>query len=80
MDHLKVYAAIHAEREYQYTKHGDHKHSVGDWLTILRVKLRDAEDAFMGGDRHPLCEILKIAASAVTCLEQNGVVERKDLP
>lgn len=72
--------AITRERAYQDHKYGSPIRrglSIGDYLTILRREMREAEDAFCQEDPDAaLCEILQVAATAVACLEYHGVVER----
>ncbi|MEW6048847.1 MAG: hypothetical protein AB1609_20615 [Bacillota bacterium] len=81
---LDVFRAIQSERRYQDAKWGsidEHPHSVGEWLLILGSELNEAMDAWVrhGGDRDALREILQVAAVAVACLEQHGVVEREEV-
>lgn len=77
----QIWLAIRRERAYQEAKYGPadaRRLSVGDYLTILRRELREADDAFceqIGVDA-ALLEVLQVAAVAVACLEAHGVVER----
>ena len=71
-------AAVLSERDYQDDKWGgDHMHDVGGYLTLLRIALRKAEDAY-GASKEDLSldYMRKIAALAIACMEQNGSVER----
>ena len=70
--------AIQRERQYQENKRPGRNHSVPAWLLILRKELAEAEEAWVGyaGDEAALLEILQVAAVAVACLEQHGIVER----
>lgn len=73
----EVAKLIQAEREYQDKKWGtleEHPHEVGAWLTILRLELQEAEEAWVSneGDRMALAEIVQVCAVAWACLEQHG--------
>lgn len=79
-----VYKLIDSERAYQedyLTKErtdGNPK-NLGEYLPLLRVILRNAEDNFYGlPGNHPdtLSEIRKLAATAVRCLEEHGAPPR----
>lgn len=66
------------ERNYQDQKHGtieNHPHEVGAYLTLLRVELREAEEAWAHhhDDLAALAEIVQIGAVALACLEQHGI-------
>lgn len=76
-----IYQAISRERTFQERKWGtnaEHPHDVGAWLTIMRVELVEAERDWCtaNGHKKALTEILQVAAVAVACMEQHGVVER----
>lgn len=83
----EVYHAINGERDYQNSlgsnRTDGHEKTVGDYLTMLSVYVRKAEEAWTStsGDELALHEIRKIAAIAVRCMEEHGalprVVERK---
>lgn len=78
----QVFRAIDNERIYQDLKWGtiqEHPHEVGAWLTVMRKLLNDADYAWCGqrGDVGALDEIRKVAAVAVACMEQHGVVLRQ---
>jgi len=52
--------------------HGTHKHTTPEWLLILeRTLLQAKEEWYKRGDRHAIPELLKLAATAVTALEQS---------
>ena len=85
----EVYIAIDGERDYQDDLAGVKKwdeedrvpaKSVGDFLLLLNVYIQRASVDYADnvGDHQPRKVIRKIAAIAVHCLEQNGVIERKD--
>jgi hypothetical protein len=76
--------SVEGERGYQNRKWGkpaEHPHDVGAWLTIMRVELREAEEAWCHGhgDWEAMNEILQVVAVGVACMEQHGVVTRADL-
>lgn len=76
-----VFVAITNERAYQDKKWGtinQHPHEVPGWLLIMERELQEAKDAWttQRGDRAALMEILQVAAVAVACLEQHGVISR----
>lgn len=80
----EVYRAIDGERDYQEVKikenNWNNPKRVGEFLSILRVLLADAEKKWYGeSDVQPtetLSQIRKIAAVSVACMEHNGVVHR----
>lgn len=80
----EVYNAIDSERDYQEVKIKENRWNdpkrVGEFLSVLRVLLADAEKKWYGeSDLQPtetLSQIRKIAAVSVACMEQNGVVSR----
>jgi hypothetical protein len=74
----KAYIAIDTERAYQMRKWGTVKerpHEVGAWLTLMRVHLNDAEQAWANssGDHNALNELRKVLALGVACAEQHGL-------
>lgn len=78
----EVVEAVDRERDYQEHKHGsleEHGHSAAEWMAIMNHCLTEALDHWYEGDgfKMKLC-ILEIVATGVACLEQHGVVERKD--
>ena len=80
-DRSAIYSAIDKERLYKDQKWGpleSRSHEAGAWLTVLRVELREAEEAWAKrpDDADCLREILQIAAVCVAALEQFGVHER----
>ncbi len=74
----QVVDAIRRERDYQERDWGARPRSVAEWLLILEGELQEAKEAWVknAGDRHALEEILQVAAVAVSCLVEHGVVER----
>ena len=77
-----IYRAIKAERRYQDVVHGtieENPHTVGEWLLIIESELTEAKHAWIHGkgDVDALLEILQIAATAVACMEDRGVVTRQ---
>jgi len=85
----EVYNAIDGERDYQDDLAGVKKweeedrvpaKSVGDFLVLLNTYVQRANVAYTDnvGDHEPRKVIRKIAGIAVHCLEQNGVIERKN--
>lgn len=74
----EIYAAVQDERAYQDGKFGpleSRPRGVGDWLTVIRVEMREAEEAWAKGPEGPEClrEILQVMAVCCACLEQHGV-------
>lgn len=77
----KVFGAIGTERHYQETKWGDlvdHPQSVGAYLTLMRVHLTRAENAWAGAnhDFDALDCLRKVLAIGVACGEQHGMPSR----
>ena len=83
-----VYAAIDTERNYQEQKgkelgwgagQGASNHSIGDFLTLLRVYVGRADDAYANtvGDAEVLNVIRKIAGICVAGMERHGAPPRK---
>jgi len=77
----KVFDAIGAERYYQEMKWGDlvdHPQSVGAYLTLMRVHLARAENAWAGAnnDLEALNCLRKVLAIGVACGEQHGLPKR----
>lgn len=80
---IDVYNAVQRERKHQDEKHGtieQHPHTVGEWLLVLESELAEAKQGWVkgNGDSDALKEILQVAAVAVACLEQHGIVERSN--
>ena len=76
---LEAYNAIDRERDYQDQKFGTERNpSTGEFLVYLQSYVSDAvfDLTHEPGDKTALGTIRKIAALAVACMEQNGVVER----
>jgi len=81
----KALEAIRKEREYQDRLWGNAasrgKHTVPEWILFMQNYLKEAEDVVCR-KAAPLCDvdalhaIRKIAAMAVCCMEQNGIVYR----
>lgn len=74
----KVFNAIGAERYYQEMKWGDlvdHPQSVGAYLTLMRVHLARAENAWAGANKdfQALDCLRKVLAIGVACGEQHGM-------
>jgi len=80
----RVFAAVVRERAWQDQKWGtieQHPHEVGGWIALVRKELREAEDAWctQRGDAGALEELLQVAATAVACIQQHGIVERSEM-
>jgi hypothetical protein len=77
----EVYKVIDGERNYQNTKWAGHSHEVGAYLTMMRNYMTKAEYAWTdnNGELPALDVIRKIAAICVHCMEENGIVERKNV-
>ena len=81
----KPFEAIRGEREYQDSLWGNApskgKHTVPEWILFMQNYLREAEYVFCL-KASPACyidalhAIRKVAAMAVCCMEQNGVMQR----
>lgn len=82
-----VYAMIDGERDYQNEQiakfNWNEPKRVGEFLTILRVYLTKAENAWVTDsdnakpeERQSLHEIRKLAALAIACLESHGAPPR----
>ncbi|MBK6587962.1 MAG: hypothetical protein IPG22_06565 [Acidobacteria bacterium] len=76
-----VYDAIGTERYYQEQKWGiieDHPQSVGGYLTLMRVHLARAENAWASAnnDTEALACLRKVLAIGVACGEQHGLPKR----
>jgi hypothetical protein len=83
-----IYRAIDGERDYQDKmkvgldgRTDGRQKSVGDYLALLDVYVRKAQDAYAGrpGDEPSLNEIRKVAAIAVQCMEGHGAPKREKL-
>lgn len=79
----RVFEAIKGERRYQEMKWGDlvdHPQSVGAYLTLMRVHLTRAENAWAGAnnDMEALDCLRKVLAIGVACGEQHGMPLRID--
>lgn len=77
-----LFQAIERERKYQDALWGTleaHAHFVIEWIEILQERLNKARDAYyLDSEPSALHEILTVAAVAVACLEQHGIVERQN--
>jgi len=75
---IAVMRAINQERQYQERKWGGNSHSVGEWLLILESELQEAKQGYVKGQGSydALLEVLQVAAVAVACLEEHGVITR----
>jgi hypothetical protein len=81
-----VYAAIDSERDYQQlvwnglkNHEADNPLTSGEFLTLLRVYLRKAEEAWAIEEKpevNTLDVVRKIAGIAVNCMEQHGAPKR----
>lgn len=84
----EVYTVIDRERSLQDGKWGvNHPQSLPGFLILMRRELQEAEAAWVNhvmGDHAPLNEIIRVAATAVACLEKYGVtgstVATNDIP
>lgn len=82
MNRAEVYSLIDGERDYQDKLGPDRtdyvKRTVGDYLTMLTVYLRRAQDDWTNnsGNIQSLDEIRKIAGIAVHCMEDYGAPAR----
>lgn len=75
-----VFKAIAAERTYQDSKYEPIHRSLGDWILIMEAELKEAKQAFIKeGREDTLREILQVAAVAVACLQDHGVIEREEI-
>lgn len=79
----RVFEEINRERSYQEMKWGDlvdHPQSVGAYLTLMRVHLARAENAWAGAnnDLKALDCLRKVLAIGVACGEQHGMPRRPD--
>lgn len=80
-DRTAIYAAISRERGYQQWRRPERPPmSLPAWLLVLEAELAEAKEAWVRGDGSmppaALCEVLQVAAVAVACLEEHGVIER----
>ena len=85
MDRNSVYAMIDGEREYQESRWGalgmvaDENHSVADWIIYMEQHLTNAKrQAYNLNPKLALCEIRKVAALAVACMEHNDTPTRAE--
>ena len=80
----KVYEIIDGERAYQDSLGAERRepreftHTVGEFLTMLRVYARRADSAWTDnpGDTAALDVVRKIAGIAVRCMEEHGAPPR----
>ncbi len=70
--------AIASEQDYQQKKWPGRNHSTGEWIVILHQLLITANSEWVtkSGDGPALDIIRKIAATAASCMDQNGAVKR----
>ena len=70
--------AIEGEQAYQSKKWPDRNHPVAGWILIMDELIKDGKtnSVTQAGDRPSLEIVRKIAATAVTCMDQNGAIER----
>jgi hypothetical protein len=73
-----VLNAITSETDYQLLKHGEHHHSVGEWILVMEKCLRDAKTKWQTcrGDDAALHEVRQVAACAVQCMTQHYAPHR----
>ena len=82
-DRAAVYSVIDGERDYQNELGPDRtdssQKSVGDFLSLMRSYLNDADKAFATnpGTVPTLHEIRKVTALGVRCLEEHGAPPRE---
>ena len=70
-----VFNSIDLERDYQALKYKEQERTLPQWVMILQKELGEAAiEAGFGSDADALRELLQVAAVAVACLEQHGVV------
>lgn len=84
MNRENIFEIINEERNYQDDKWGDinvHPHEVGAWILIMESLLSDARKAWQSksGDIDALIEIRKVVATGIACMEQHGVLSRKEV-
>ena len=85
MNKEKVFELIDGERQYQDLKWGpegrpesDENYSVAEWLVYIEKHLSFAKDAVYHLSRvNALCNVRKIAALAVACMEFNETLSRE---
>lgn len=79
----EIIDAISRERTYQDIKWGtldEHPHEIPSWLLIMQNAINKAGTKWLrDGDFEAQEEILQVVATGVACLEQHGVVERKNI-
>jgi len=75
-----IYKEIELERGYQDRTHGsldERNPSIDEWLEILHTELEEVYEA--KSNDHKLEELLQVVSVGVACLEQHGVIRRKEL-
>jgi hypothetical protein len=79
----EVYVAIDGERAYQAIVCKIEPRTIGDYLVILDTYLRKAKDAYLyegkgegNMSQSSLQQVRKIAAVAVSCMEDHGAPTR----
>jgi hypothetical protein len=86
MTRTEVFNLIDGERAYQesldHTRTDGCAKGVGDFITLLSVYLREAEEGYgrVPGNTKSLDSIRKVAAIAVACMEAHGAPARKPWP
>lgn len=73
---VDVYGAIDAERDFQFKKHHQNRHSMGSWLLLIESELAEAKLAAVKGGtgRNSVrSELVQIAALCVAALEDHGL-------
>jgi len=76
--------AIKRERHYQDLKWGtidQNPHTIFEWIGIMEKELGEAKDGYFQRDclarSEMLREVLQVVTVGIACLEQHGVIERR---
>jgi len=75
-----IFKEIAMEREWQDKKYGsleERNPSVDEWVDILSEELKEVLSAKTLEEK--LEELLQVVSVGVACLEQHGVIRRKEL-
>lgn len=69
-----IVETVKAERQRQVVKWGNKNRSVPEYVMLMEDKLREVRTAWCTneGDQAALMEVLKLAALALACIEQNA--------
>ncbi len=76
---IGVTDAIICERKLQTAKYGENKHAPAEWLVIIERELQRAKDGVGGAPEKVMQQLVAVAATAITALEQHGAPSRKDV-